>query len=100
MRHLTIVLFCGWVLWLETGQLFDLASKHVRWTIVESYESLAECKRDMKDAVSSKKTEVSGKGEAAIDAGRGLLLMGKHEVGESFLHYYCLPGEVDPRPRG
>ncbi|BCA55512.1 hypothetical protein W02_26520 [Nitrospira sp. KM1] len=94
----TTILFTSWILWVESGSLLDLVNKQTRWSIYEAYESREECKRDMKGLINSIKTSAIDRGEKVSDSERNALVFEKRGVSRS-AHYYCLPADLDPRPR-
>jgi hypothetical protein len=99
MRQTIIAILTGWVLWIENGSIPDIVNKQTRWKISEAYQSRQECKQEMKKLMDLAKAAAIERGEKVTSRDRDTLWFEKADGNATFAHYYCLPAEVDPRPR-
>lgn len=99
MRSLGFMLLSGWVLWVNAGFADDWAYGKTRWLIHEAFESRAECYKARGSLMVEVEKSFKQRGEDARISEHTITSTSK-EGRPHIAQYYCLPAEVDPRPRG
>jgi hypothetical protein len=95
----------GWVFWEESFTVFkEHKTGSIRiWTIMDSYETLAECNKERKGVTAYEASEhekLKKKGQIEdYERGKYSIKITETDPSVSFtrLSYYCLPGTLDPR---
>ncbi|MEK7760188.1 MAG: hypothetical protein AAB433_01280 [Nitrospirota bacterium] len=99
MRALLNVLMSGWVFWMNVGFADEFPFGKDKWRIEEAYESRADCHQARADSM-KKSIETLSENGIAVKIFPALLIHSGQDGRAFFSHYYCLPAELDPRPRG
>ena len=99
MRHAAVSagLLLAWVLWSQ-----NLSSRPDQWSVIDASETEAGCRRMLQERLSSDKAMFSEPGVTFRSSESGYVAFIKDEKGNSvmvWIHLYCLPESVDPRPK-
>ncbi len=98
MRHSATILLSGWVLWVNSGYGDEFALGKTKWSVNEAYESRSDCIKARTTLMQEVLKSLVDLGEEAHVSGQSLTSTSQ-DGRPHIVQYYCLPAEVDPRPR-